>query len=139
ESFNEYYKEMPWKAVPFENRMIKQRLSAYYKIQGIPSLVIIKPSGETLTTKGRGDIDRNKLKAIETWVKGEIVKYDPVKPEDFVWNSVSCDGCSMGPLVGLRYHCETCGNYDLCAACKNKGHEHELELIDMPTEDDDED
>ncbi|CAF4514156.1 unnamed protein product, partial [Didymodactylos carnosus] len=68
ESFNEYYKEMPWKAVPFENRMIKQRLSIYYGIQGIPSLVIIKPSGETLTIKGRRDIDRNKLKAIEAWV-----------------------------------------------------------------------
>ncbi|CAF3919757.1 unnamed protein product, partial [Rotaria sp. Silwood1] len=48
---------------------------------------------------------------------------------DFVWSSITCDGCRMKPLIGERYRCETCGNYDLCAKCQEKGHEHELKLV----------
>ncbi|CAF1618569.1 unnamed protein product, partial [Didymodactylos carnosus] len=114
-SFDEYYKEMPWKAIPYE--------------EGIPSLIIIKPSGETLTKNGRRDIERSKLKSIEAWSRGESVKHEPVKPEEYNWGSVTCDGCKMAPLVGLRYYCDTCYNYDLCQSCKDKGHEHELKLI----------
>jgi hypothetical protein len=36
---------------------------------------------------------------------------------------VRCDGCHMFPIVGPRYTCLTCADYDLCAACEAK-HEH---------------
>ncbi|CAF1253769.1 unnamed protein product [Didymodactylos carnosus] len=137
ESFENYFNEMPWKALPYENRTIKNRLAAYYNIEGIPSLIIIKPSGETLTKKGRRDIGRSKLRAIEAWSHGESVKHEPIKPEEHNWGTVTCDGCKMDPLIGLRYYCSTCGNYDLCQSCKDKGHEHELKLIDIPEDDDD--
>ncbi|CAF3975171.1 unnamed protein product, partial [Rotaria sp. Silwood1] len=42
----------------------------------------------------------------------------------------------MAPLIGQRYRCLTCGNYDLCSACEKKGHEHPLELVPQPTDDD---
>jgi len=33
---------------------------------------------------------------------------------------VCCDGCSLFPLVGDRYKCTQCFNYDLCSACEAK-------------------
>ena len=35
--------------------------------------------------------------------------------------TVMCDGCDMHPLVGLRYKCTSCEDYDLCQKCLQKG------------------
>jgi len=42
---------------------------------------------------------------------------------------VACDGCGQSPIVGNRFKCTTCPNYDLCDACNTKGvhKEHALE------------
>jgi hypothetical protein len=34
---------------------------------------------------------------------------------------VSCDNCSVGPIVGIRYKCTACHDFDLCAECEAKG------------------
>jgi len=34
---------------------------------------------------------------------------------------VTCDGCNKSPIVGVRYKCANCANYDLCAECEAKG------------------
>ncbi|XP_023568836.1 sequestosome-1 isoform X2 [Octodon degus] len=34
--------------------------------------------------------------------------------------NVICDGCD-GPVVGTRYKCSVCPNYDLCSVCEGKG------------------
>ncbi|EFC48772.1 predicted protein [Naegleria gruberi] len=34
-----------------------------------------------------------------------------------VHTSYRCDGCSVEPIVGVRYHCATCGNFDYCENC----------------------
>lgn len=52
-AFNEYYGEMPWLALPFSLRNQKEKLSKKFKVQGIPSLVVIAPGGELVTDKGR--------------------------------------------------------------------------------------
>ena len=52
-SFKEYYDEMPWTAIPYSERDIKAKLSAKYKVQGIPTLVVLDPQGELITNKGR--------------------------------------------------------------------------------------
>eukprot|EP00940_MAST-03C_sp_MAST-3C-sp2_P003025 g3025.t1 len=28
-----------------------------------------------------------------------------------------CDACGIGPIQGLRFHCQTCGDVDFCEAC----------------------
>jgi len=67
-AFKEYFGEMPWLALPFEDRERKEALSKKYKVRGIPSLVILDgESGETITTDGRS-----------------AVMGDP-KGEDFPW------------------------------------------------------
>ncbi|CAF0809213.1 unnamed protein product [Rotaria sordida] len=130
ESFNSYRKEMPWPAVPLNAGTL---LKAYFQYSGIPSLFIVSSDGQFLSRRGRDDISTKGIEALKTWGRGE--KLSPPLPEEFQWSYVSCDGCQVAPLIGQRYRCLTCGNYDLCSACEKKGHEHPLELVPQPTED----
>ena len=52
-SFNEYFAEQPWLALPFSDRTKKAELSKQFKVQGIPTLVILNKDGTVITTKGR--------------------------------------------------------------------------------------
>merc|ERR1719330_2080482 len=52
-SFDSYYAEQPWAALPYEDRDLKEKLSKKYKVQGIPSLVILDLSGNVITKEGR--------------------------------------------------------------------------------------
>jgi hypothetical protein len=59
-----------------------------------------------------------KLKAIEAWIHiKDIAVIFPLTTaklnEEFVWSTVSCDECGMYPLIGLRFRCKTCDDYDL--------------------------
>lgn len=56
-----------------------------------------------------------------------------------VHTSVTCNGCKTTPIVGLRYKCQFCSDYDLCAQCHLKNidgkiHDakHQFHLIDKP-------
>ena len=31
-----------------------------------------------------------------------------------------CDGCEQSPLMGTRYKCKSCRDFDLCAPCHDK-------------------
>lgn len=43
--------------------------------------------------------------------------------------NVICDGCN-GPVVGTRYKCSVCPDYDLCATCEGKGiHKEHSKLV----------
>merc|ERR1719204_2748889 len=52
-SFDEYSAEMPWLALPYEKRAEKEALSKAFKVQGIPSFVVLNPDGSIVTTDGR--------------------------------------------------------------------------------------
>jgi len=69
-AFNDYFGEMPWVALPFEKRDVKETLNKKYKVQGIPSFVVLGPDGKTITTEGR--------KAVTNDPKGE--KYPWIPP-----------------------------------------------------------
>jgi len=60
ESFKEYYGTMPWLALPFDQRELKAKLSKRFKVQGIPSFVVLDgETGETITTDGRECVDED--------------------------------------------------------------------------------
>jgi hypothetical protein len=40
--------------------------------------------------------------------------------EDMHWG-VTCDGCLIRPIVGVRFKCSICPDYDLCESCESKG------------------
>ena len=46
---------------------------------------------------------------------------------------VMCDGCRKDPIAGMRWHCLTCPNFDLCTTCymtDKHDLEHRFERID---------
>mmetsp|Transcript_38497 Transcript_38497/g.48597 ORF Transcript_38497/g.48597 Transcript_38497/m.48597 type:complete len:417 (+) Transcript_38497:142-1392(+) len=53
EAFDAYYAEMPWLALPFEERDQKKILTTTFKILGIPALVILDEDGSLITSYGR--------------------------------------------------------------------------------------
>jgi len=57
-AFDEYYAEHPWLALPFSDRDMKGTLSSKFKVQGIPTLVLINPAGEMYNDKGRQIISK---------------------------------------------------------------------------------
>mmetsp|Transcript_14442 Transcript_14442/g.25247 ORF Transcript_14442/g.25247 Transcript_14442/m.25247 type:complete len:153 (-) Transcript_14442:172-630(-) len=56
--FRQYFSEMPWTAVPYGARNIKEKLSQLYGVQGIPTLVVLDENGKLLTKNGRGQVDK---------------------------------------------------------------------------------
>jgi len=67
-SFNDYYGEMPWVALPFDKRDAKATLSKKYKVQGIPSFVILGPDGKTITTDGRSAVSSDPKGEKYPWI-----------------------------------------------------------------------
>merc|ERR1719502_1092076 len=55
-AFDEYYAEMPWKALPFSERDLKGKLSKKFKVNGIPSFVIVDSEGKLVTDKARNGV-----------------------------------------------------------------------------------
>jgi len=56
-SFKEYYAEQPWLALPFNARDKKAELSKKFKVEGIPTLVIIDgEDGSVITKDGRSAV-----------------------------------------------------------------------------------
>jgi len=51
--FDGYYADMPWLALPFSERDMKDALNKKYKVSGIPSVVILDAEGGLITTEGR--------------------------------------------------------------------------------------
>jgi len=42
---------------------------------------------------------------------------------------ITCDGCQKSPIVGRRFKCLQCFNFDLCEDCEAKGHDHPMVRI----------
>ncbi|XP_067423273.1 sequestosome-1 isoform X2 [Emydura macquarii macquarii] len=54
-------------------------------------------------------------------------------PPNVVHPNVICDGCD-GPVVGARFKCTICPDYDLCSTCEGKGihKEHNMIMFQSP-------
>ncbi|XP_064885872.1 sequestosome-1 isoform X5 [Columba livia] len=54
-------------------------------------------------------------------------------PRDMVHPNVICDGCE-GAVVGTRFKCTVCPDYDLCSTCEGKGihKEHNMVMFQSP-------
>ncbi|CAF0776975.1 unnamed protein product [Didymodactylos carnosus] len=55
------------------------------------------------------------------------------KPAGECHTGIECNGCE-GPIIGVRYKCYVCPDYDLCEECSAKGihSEHEMIKISKP-------
>ncbi|PRQ22447.1 putative protein-disulfide reductase chromatin regulator PHD family [Rosa chinensis] len=139
-SFDDFFSGMPWHALPFGDSR-KASLSRRFKIQGIPMLVAIGPTGQTVT-KEASDLVRlhganaypfteERLKEIEAEFE-EMAKRWPKKLKNALHEehelvlarrrNFICDGCNEKGEV-WSFYCEEC-DFDLhpkCALEEEKG------------------
>eukprot|EP00413_Alexandrium_margalefii_P013562 CAMPEP_0204532544 /NCGR_PEP_ID=MMETSP0661-20131031/11780_1 /ASSEMBLY_ACC=CAM_ASM_000606 /TAXON_ID=109239 /ORGANISM="Alexandrium margalefi, Strain AMGDE01CS-322" /LENGTH=417 /DNA_ID=CAMNT_0051538795 /DNA_START=85 /DNA_END=1338 /DNA_ORIENTATION=+ len=76
DAFKEYFGEQPWKALPYSDRAKKEALSKKFKVNGIPSLVILDAEGKTITKDGRS--------AVSADPKGEEFPWKPKTLKDIL-------------------------------------------------------
>jgi nucleoredoxin len=65
-SFDGYYKDMPWVAMPFD--LEKEKLNKKFKVSGIPNLVILGPDGSVITKDGREAVMGDPTGAEFPWI-----------------------------------------------------------------------
>ena len=47
------------------------------------------------------------------------VAEDSARRENYVHRGVMCNGCRVQPILGIRYSCANCPDYDLCEDCES--------------------
>jgi nucleoredoxin len=75
--FDEYFGEMKWLALPFEDRAAKAKLAGKFGVQGIPTLVLLDENGDTITRDGRDVV-------METLAEGYPWKPKPLDMEELL-------------------------------------------------------
>ncbi|XP_058769080.1 probable nucleoredoxin 1 [Vicia villosa] len=132
DSFDKFFAEMPWLALPFGDSR-KELLSRKFKVSGIPKLVAIGPSGRTVTHEARDLVGlygadaypftEERIKEIEAH-KDEIAKGWPEKvthnthEHELILSRrrvYYCDGCDEEGR-DWAYFCEDC-DFDLHPNC----------------------
>ena len=132
------------------------------KLQKFDCIDMLKETNKTMneSSSSKEEIDM-KMKTIDDWGKHilsrakEITnklteKYKGLESLNISLNSINdkkneekkeihyhfeCDGCGMNPIVGKRYKCNGCRNFDYCEKCyeKNKStHKHSFNAIEKP-------
>ncbi|ETN38573.1 uncharacterized protein HMPREF1541_06610 [Cyphellophora europaea CBS 101466] len=48
------------------------------------------------------------------------IAQEQAKRNGYVHRGVECNGCGACPILGVRYHCANCFDYDLCETCEAK-------------------
>lgn len=59
--------KMKWLTSPGQNTKEINQILDYYKLPGIPSLVVFGPKGQLITTAGRDDVDKMPETALAKW------------------------------------------------------------------------
>jgi SAM-dependent methyltransferase len=78
-TWTDYYAEMPWLALPYSNRELKDALSKRYEVKGIPTLVILDSEGNLITTEGQEAITQDSAGTRFPWRTNGNAVNDSVK------------------------------------------------------------
>ena len=70
-----YIKEtnMKWLCVPFKSQSASA-LQQRFQVQGIPKLIVLSPSGRTISENARADVTNSPASALESWLKAAQAK-----------------------------------------------------------------
>jgi len=95
ESFDDYFKEMPWLALDYADRKRKDQLSSLFGVQGIPSLVLIDQDGTTITTNARASVSSDPEGLEFPWYPKPVadLKQGPGSIEEVPTVIAFCESC----------------------------------------------
>jgi len=65
--FDSYFATMPWKSLPYTDRLRKNAISEKFNVKGIPTLIVLGPDGEVVSSEARNEVAKSNAKAFETW------------------------------------------------------------------------
>jgi hypothetical protein len=68
---------------------------------------------------------------IKIYVKPKAKKTEETSETAAVHHGITCDGCQKAPIVGNRYKCTECPDYDLCQECSDKKVHPDHNMIKM--------
>jgi len=90
-AFKDYHGEMPWLALPYGERDLKEKLSKKYKVQGIPTVVILDADANVITKDGRAAVSQDPT--------GERFPWKPKTLKEIMGSLkfVGKDGSASGP------------------------------------------
>ena len=64
--------------------------------------------------------------------ESQHVNYGPMSMSiSSIHSGIKCNSCGMEPIVGYRYKCSECPNYNLCERCEEKNNEVEFHQHDF--------
>eukprot|EP01018_Ginkgo_biloba_P027555 Gb_22389 [translate_table: standard] len=155
EAFEHYYKTMPWLALPFGDKG-KNDLTRNFRINGIPTLIVIGPDGKTVTADARTIISIHGAKAYPftdarlVELRKEIEALAEKLPKEVKhslhehslaltqWQVYTCDGCDENGN-GWAFCCKQC-DFVLDPDCalkdeKSAGSEEKQQEIEDNNED----
>jgi len=76
------------------------------------------------------------MRNVEKSTNSKVFEEKPsAKSTEVIHEGVTCDGCGAYPLVGLRYKCIICHNFDFCDKCEGEAkHPHAFIKIRHPSQ-----
>lgn len=95
---------------------------------------LLKKIGALDVAAGSGEDDLNLLDIDDDMKNSEEYQeymrlkqhLDDIKAHVVEHVGFRCDGCGMDPIIGIRYHCDTCmEEFDLCQTCINLNTKHD--------------
>ncbi len=73
------------------------------------------------------------MEQVKAHMEGQINLSEVEK--SIVHDRVECDGCGSFPIVGPRYKCSVCRNFDFCSKCESlHDHEHPFLKLNDPND-----
>ncbi|KAL4502429.1 hypothetical protein ABPG72_012016 [Tetrahymena utriculariae] len=81
EEFLYYYKHMPFLTIPFEDQQRIKHLYSFYRVMGIPTLVILDNKGRYITKEGKQYIETMGTEAYDTFIQMRNEMYSDIKEE----------------------------------------------------------
>eukprot|EP01105_Mastigella_eilhardi_P025641 TRINITY_DN7038_c0_g1_i1.p1 TRINITY_DN7038_c0_g1~~TRINITY_DN7038_c0_g1_i1.p1 ORF type:complete len:475 (-),score=139.69 TRINITY_DN7038_c0_g1_i1:84-1508(-) len=129
EDFKTYLGEMPWCAIPYENRDMARTLGETFEVEGIPTLVLLDADGNVVTKDARGNVSEDPeaidfpwrpLPFLETFFNNPEVKIQTKSGEIIAASSLLGNGKTIGIYFSGSW-CGPCHHFTpVLAKCYNQ-------------------